>query len=51
MAEKQTLIDAINDRFNSQIEAVVAGVDMVTIELLPTHLLEVCTTLRDDPPF
>ncbi|WP_267256956.1 NADH-quinone oxidoreductase subunit C [Coxiella endosymbiont of Ornithodoros maritimus] len=51
MANKQTLIDAINDRFNSQIETVVPGADMVTVELLPTHLLEICTALHDAPPF
>ena len=51
MANKQTLIDAINGRFDSKIETVVPGADMVTLELLPTHLLEICVALRDDPPF
>lgn len=51
MTNKQTLVSVINDRFNSQIEVVQAGLDMVTVELLPAHLLDVCSALRDEPLF
>lgn len=51
MTNKQTLIDLINDRFNSQVEVVKSGLDMVTVELLPAHLLDVCAALRDEPIF
>lgn len=51
MVDKKTLVDAISSRFNSKIESVVLGLDMVTIELSPDHLLEISTALRDELPF
>ena len=51
MIDKQALVDAISNRFNSKIESIVLGLDMVTVELSPIHLLEISTALRDESPF
>lgn len=51
MSNRKALIDAIKDRFSSLIENLDSGLDMVTIELPPMSLLEVCGALRDEAPF
>ncbi len=51
MAENQTLVDTLRDRFQSQIDEVSLSLDMVTVELKPVHLLDVCQRLRDDSFF
>ena len=51
MADNQILVDTIKDQFGSSIDAVNIYHDMVTVELPSAKLLEVCTALRDQPPF
>lgn len=51
MSNRKVLIEAIKDRFSSLIENLDGGLDMVTIELPPMSLLEVCGALRDEDPF
>lgn len=47
----QNLIDKIKDHFGASITGVASGCDMVTVELLSSNLLDVCTTLRDEASF
>ncbi|WP_304985437.1 NADH-quinone oxidoreductase subunit C [Coxiella-like endosymbiont] len=51
MSDKKILADALKDRFSTLIENLDGELDIVTIELLPTSLLEVCAALRDETPF
>ena len=52
MAQTQTLLDSVNDRFGNQIgESFRAKDGMVTMEFLPLNLMTVCQTLRDAPEF
>ncbi|WP_100622719.1 NADH-quinone oxidoreductase subunit C [Candidatus Coxiella mudrowiae] len=51
MSDKKILTNALKDRFSTLIENLDDELDIVTIELLPTSLLEVCTALRDEAPF
>ncbi len=50
MANNQTILSAVNERFASLINNAKIK-DMVTVELKKENLLEVCTALRDEPPF
>ena len=51
MANNKNLVDTINDHFGALINEVVIHSGMVTVELSPMHLLDICTALRDEPPF
>lgn len=51
MSDKKNLTDALKDCFSTLIENLDDELDIVTIELLPTSLLEVCAALRDKAPF
>ena len=51
MTDNPTLIDSIKDRFGSVVDTVDCHHGMVTVELSPAYLLEVCTALHDESPF
>lgn len=51
MSNNQHLMDMINDRFGSLISATTLSYDMVTVDLPPASLVEVCMALRDETPF
>lgn len=51
MSDNNTLANTINDRFGSLVDDVAIDRDMVTVELPPANLLEICTALRDEVPF
>ena len=47
---RQQLIEQLNAQFGDRVR-VSEGVDMVTVELDPEHLLDVARSLRDEPAF
>ena len=51
MLNQAALLDAIRDRLGTRIETADSLQGMITVALLPTHLIEVATILRDDPVF
>jgi NADH-quinone oxidoreductase subunit C len=50
MAEQQQLAEKIKQHFGDKVDNIHIK-DMVTVELHPQHLIEVCTALRDQEPF
>ena len=47
----QQLANRLRARFGSKIDNVDVSHSQTTIEVVPTHLVEVCTALRDEPDF
>jgi NADH-quinone oxidoreductase subunit C len=47
----QQLADRLRARFGDRIDHADVSYAQATIEVTPTHLVEVCTVLRDDPDF
>lgn len=51
MSDRKNFTKTIKNRFSTLIENLDDEFDILTMELLPTSLLEVCMALRDEPPF
>src|SRR3990167_7444214 len=51
MGDNHQLANALRDHFASQVDHVSIRSDMVTVELTPERLIEVCIALRDEAPF
>jgi NADH-quinone oxidoreductase subunit C len=47
----QQLVDRLRARFGDRIDNVAVSLAQATIEVMPAHLVEVCTALRDEPDF
>ena len=47
----QQLVDRLRARFGDRIDNVAVSLGQATIEVMPAHLVEVCTALRDEPDF
>lgn len=45
------LVERLQTRFGDRIDNVATAFGQVTIEVVPAHLVEVCTVLRDEPGF